>query len=116
MLAANVETVSAFLHEVKTGGRPFSTLAVWYALAPYVQRETGEITCSQRQLARTASVTLGDVRRAIIRLVEMGVLLKEGKGKYRIHPSVMWRGQLVSRGQAEEAAPRLTLVEGGKTD
>jgi hypothetical protein len=54
MLAANVDTVSAFLHEVKTGGRPFSTLAVWYAMAPYVKRDTREITCSQRQLARTA--------------------------------------------------------------
>jgi hypothetical protein len=28
VLMANVDTVSAFLHEVKTGGRPFSTLAV----------------------------------------------------------------------------------------
>jgi hypothetical protein len=27
-------------------------------MAPYVKRDTGEITCSQRQLARTASVTL----------------------------------------------------------
>jgi hypothetical protein len=27
-------------------------------MAPYVKRDTGEITCSQRQLARIASVTL----------------------------------------------------------
>jgi hypothetical protein len=55
MIAANAETVAAFLHEVKVGGRAFSTLAVWYALAPYVERDTGEITCSQRTLAKQTS-------------------------------------------------------------
>ncbi len=116
MVAASVETVSAFLHEVRAGPRAYSTLAVWLALAPYVKRDTGQIDCSQRQLAKTAGVALGDVSRALERLIEMGVLLKEGRGRYRVHPSVMWRGELAKRGQAEAGAPVLTLVEGGRED
>ncbi len=116
MVAASVETVSAFLHEVKAGGRPYTTLAVWMALAPYVKRDTGEVDCSQRQLAKTAGVTQSDVYKALDRLIEMGVLLKEKRGVYRVHPSVMWRGELAKRGQAEAGAPVLTLVEGGKVD
>ena len=59
-------------------------------------------------------MTQGDVHRALERLIEMGVLLREGRGGYRVHPSVMWRGELAKRGQAEAGAPVLTLVEGGK--
>ena len=116
MVAASVETISAFLHEIKAGPRAFSTLAVWNALFAYVSRDTGVIRCSQRTLARTAGVSVGDVQRAFLRLVEMGVLLKEERGRYRIHPSVLWRGELAKRGLAEDATPRLTLVEGGKAD
>src|SRR3954454_11053249 len=116
MVAASVETISAFLHQIGSGPRAFATLAVWNALTPYVRRDTGEIMCSQPTLAKTAGVTQGDVYRAIVRLLEIGVLLKEGRGRYRIHPSVMWRGQLEKRGQAEETAPKLTLVEGGRID
>ena len=43
-------------------------------------------------------------------------LLKEGRGVYRVHPSVMWRGELAKRGQAEAGAPVLTLVGRGRED
>ncbi len=116
MVAANVETISVFLHEIRAGARPYSTLAVWLAIAPYVRRDTGAVDCSQRQLAKTAGVAQSDVSRALERLVEIGVLLKERRGHYRVHPSVMWRGELAKRGQAEAGAPALTLVEGGRAD
>jgi DNA-binding IclR family transcriptional regulator len=115
MLAASVETVSSFLHEVRAGGRAASTLAVFLAISAFVERDTGMLKCSQRQLAGAAGVNIGDAHRALDRLVELGVLIRGEKGKYRVHPSVMWRGLLDKRGQAEETAPRLTLVEGGKT-
>ena len=111
MVAASAETVAAFLHEVASGPRSFSTLAVWYALAPYVRRDTGEILCSQRTLAKTAGVALGDVSRALNRLIEIGALLQEGRGKYRVHPSLMWKGMLAKREQAEIVTPKLSLVE-----
>ena len=116
MVAANAETVASFLQEITAGPRGFATLRVWYALAPYVRRDTGEVLCAQRTLAKTAGVTLGDVNRAVTRLVEMGVLIKEGRGNYRVHPAVMWRGELAKREQVQAVTPSLTLVEGGQPD
>jgi len=116
MLASNAQTISAFLQEVRMSGQPFSVLAVWLAITAHLERDTGVLTCSQRQLAKTAGMAVGDVHRALDRLVSLGVLIREERGKYRVHPSAMWRGHLDIRGQAEETAPRLTLVEGGKID
>jgi hypothetical protein len=114
MVAASVEAVSEFLHEIKAGSRPFSTLAVWHALTPFVAWDTGEIVCSQRELARTAGVAVGDVHRALLRLVEMGAVIKQERGRYKVHPSLMWRGQLHHREQQELQTPVLTLLDGGK--
>src|SRR3954447_26571186 len=102
--------------EVRACSKPFSTLAVWFTISGFLERDTGVLTCTQRQLAKAAGMAVGDVHRALDALVAMGVLLREEKGKYRVHPSAMWRGQLEKRGQAEETAPMLTLVDGGKRD
>ncbi len=75
LMPANPETAEAFLREIASGPHAFSTLVVWCALGPYVQRDTGQITCSQPTLARTAGVAQSDVSRALDRLVEIGVLL-----------------------------------------
>jgi hypothetical protein len=69
MVTASQETVSAFLREIGQGPRAFATLAVWYALAPFVRRDTAEVICTQRTLARTAGVSLGDVTRVASRSV-----------------------------------------------
>lgn len=113
MLASRPETLAAFLREIAEGPRGFSTLRVWLALAPYVRRDTGEVLCSQRTLGRTASASIGDVQRAMARLVEMGALLREGRGRYRVHPGLMWKGELEKRGRMEAAVPpaKLRLVE-----
>lgn len=116
MMSANVKTVTAFLEGARASGQPFSVLAAWFAMAAHLELDTGILTCSQRQLARTAGMTPGEIHRAIDKLVEMGALIRMEGGKYKVHPSVMWRGQLSQRGQAEETAPRLTLLEGGKED
>jgi hypothetical protein len=114
MVAASVEAVSDFLQEIRAGAFPFTTLAVWYALAPFVAWDTGEIVCSQRELAQTAGVQQPDAYRALMRLVEMGALLKIERGRYKVHPSLMWRGQLESRDKQELQTPVLTLLDGGK--
>jgi len=116
MLAADVEQMSSFLHQVRAGGRSSATFAVFLAISSFVERDTGILTCSQRQLAKMAGLNIADAHRALDKLVELGVLLREEKGRYRVHPSVMWRGELARRGQAEEATPTLTLVTGGRTD
>jgi len=109
MVASRPETVAAFLREIAEGPRGFATLRVWYALAPYVRRDTAEVLCSQRTLGRTAGVTIGDVQRALARLVEMGALLKEGHGRYQVHPALMWKGHLAKREGAEAATPPVKL-------
>jgi len=114
MVTASPETVAAFLRAVAEGSRGFATLRVWYALAPYVRRDTGEVICSQRSLARTAGVSIGDVQRAMARLVEMGALLREERGCYRVHPRLMWKGELAKRERAEAVMPELEVIPGGK--
>jgi hypothetical protein len=111
MVTAHQETVAAFLHAVRKGPRAYATLAVWNALAPFVRRDTGEVICTQRTLAKTASLSQGDVQRGLGRLVEIGALLKDGKGMYRVHPSVMWKGELVKRERTEAILPTLKLVK-----
>jgi hypothetical protein len=110
MVSSEADQMAAFLKEVMSGPRALSTLAVWYAALPFIRRDTGEIIVGQRKLAQTAHVALGDVSRALKRLVEMGVLLKEGKGTYRVNPAFAWNGSLAKREQAAKSAPNLTLV------
>jgi len=44
----------------------------------------------------------------------MGVLLRESRGQYRVHPAVMWKGELAKREKVAAVTPDLTLVDGGK--
>jgi predicted transcriptional regulator of viral defense system len=116
MIAASVETVSAFLHEVRSGSRALITLSVWNALGAYVRQDTGEIACTRRTVAKTAGVSFGDAQRAMTRLVEIGVLRKEARGRYVVNPSVMWKGQLSLREAAEAKTHPFTVLDGGKAE
>jgi hypothetical protein len=111
MIAAREDLMAAFMQAIRSGPRPFATLAVWHSIAPFVRRDTGEIVCSQRRLAKTAAVSSGDVSRALERLVEMGALERLERGQYRIHPLLMWKGELAKRAAAEKLAPPLRIVE-----
>jgi hypothetical protein len=114
MTTAKAEAIGAILEAIVGGPRGYATLRVFASLGPYLRRDTGEILCTQHTLAKTAKVSAGDVQRALIRLVEIGVLLKEGRGRYRVHPSVMWKGELANREKVEAVTPALTLVKGGR--
>jgi hypothetical protein len=83
----------------------------WNAIAPFVRRDTGEIVCTQRRLAKTAAITQGNVASALKRLVEIGALERLERGQYRVHPRLMWKGELAKREAAEKLAPPLQLVE-----
>ncbi len=111
MVTSAADQMREFLRAVGSGPRAFSTLAVWYALLPFVRRDTCEIVCGQRKIAETAGICQGDVSRAMARLVEIGVLLQEGRGKYRVHPAFAWKGTLANREKAATAAPKLKLVQ-----
>jgi|tagenome__1003787_1003787.scaffolds.fasta_scaffold19770234_2 hypothetical protein len=111
MLAARPDLMTAFMRVIHSGPRAHATLATWLALAPYVRRDTGEVICTQRTLAETGAITRADVYYGLGRLVEMGALLREGRGRYRVHPRLLWKGELAGREEAEKAAPVLRLVE-----
>lgn len=111
MITAAPEVMGRLLKAIGEGPRPYSTLAVWSVLSPYVRRDTGEIITSQRTLAKTAGVDKGDVCRALARLVEIGALLAIGRGRYKLNPNYAWNGSLETREHAvKAAAPRLALV------
>lgn len=112
MITAAPEVIGSLVRAINEGPRPFSTLAVWSVLSPYVRRDTGEIIVGQRTLAKTAGVDKGDVSRALARLAEIGALLCDGRGKYRLNPNYAWNGSLAKREQVAEAAPKLELVGG----
>ena len=73
----------------------------------------GEVLCSQRSWRETAAMTQARSR-GLGRLVEMGALLREGHGCYRVHPRLMWKGELAGRERVEAVSPELRLVDGGK--
>ena len=116
MIPATAETAAAFLKAIAAGPFAYATLLVWYALGPYVRPETGEIRCSLRMLARTAGMSVRDVSRALERLMEIGVLLRDARGRYCIHPRVDLQGAVATREPARPAPPKLILIDGGKAD
>ena len=111
MVAAQQQLVADFLKAIRSGPRAYATLAVWHALTPFVRPDTGELLCTQQTLASTAAVKQSDVSRALARLVEIGALEQEGRGRYRIHPTLMWKGELAKREAAEKRTPPLRIVE-----
>ena len=80
------------------------------ALFSCMRMDTAEIIFGQRTVAQRAGVTIGDVSRAYARLAELNMLIPTGKGKYKMHPGLVWRGGLKYRVPAEAAAPKLRLV------
>jgi DNA-binding IclR family transcriptional regulator len=54
-----------------------------------------------QELAKLAGTNEREVSRALSRLVELGALLRTGRGRYMIHPSAAWNGSLASREAAE---------------
>lgn len=89
---------------------PALTLRVWSALVIYVRMETGEIMASRTRLAEDAETTPQEVSRALVRLADMGVLIRTRPGRYRINPHVGWAGSLAKRETTAQNVPQLSLV------
>jgi DNA-binding MarR family transcriptional regulator len=99
---------TAFLEQVRQSERPYTVVMVTLAMMRYVEPETGKITATQRQIAKAAGIDVAHVNRAMDRLVEMGALIREGRGQYRFYPDFVWRGTLAGRAQT------LQVIEGGR--
>jgi hypothetical protein len=96
------------LKRIVNGTRPGTTLAVWEAARSYAEWNTGQITASIQELAEASGAPAGEVYRALSQLVELGGLIRTGRGRYALNPDVAWTGTLVSR---EAASAELTPAE-----
>src|SRR4051794_41906176 len=79
----------------------------------HIQRDTGEITASCRELAEDAATTLDEAARALDRLAAIGALLKRERGRYAINPHVGWVGDLATRQEAATPLPPGSLADPG---
>jgi hypothetical protein len=107
----NQEQLQLVLKIITNGPRARTTLWVWNAALLHIQRDTGEITASGRQLAEEGDTNLDEAYRALSRLAEIGALLRLRPGRYAINPHVGWVGNLEKRQEAAKDAPELRLIE-----
>ena len=75
------------------------------------------------QIAEAADLTPQNASTALSRLVDIGVLLRVGRGRYAVNPHVAWSGPLHKRDIAAKEqmpvpppapGPLLVVMEGGK--
>lgn len=106
----NPNQLRAVLKLINGCPHPSLTLRVWSALVIYVRMETGEIMASRARLAEDAETSPQEVSRALVRLADMGVLVRLKPGRYAINPHVGWAGSLAKRETAAKETPVLRLV------
>ena len=92
----------AILRDIVSGQRPGVTLSVWEAVRLRAAWNTGEIEGSVAELAEDAGTVTNEVYRALSRLVEIGALVRTGRGRYSLNPKAAWLGSLTSRESAAE--------------
>src|SRR5688572_31418249 len=99
----NPEQQRLVLIAIINGPRPRTTLRVWGMVMVHIQRDTGEITASCRELAEDAGTTSDEASRALNGLAVIGGLLKLEPGRYGLNPHVGWFGGLAKGRKAAEA-------------
>jgi hypothetical protein len=107
----NPEQQRLVLKAVIYGPRPRTTLRVWGMVMVHIQRDTGEITASCRELAEDAGTTPDEAARALDWLAGIGALLKREPGRYAINPHVGWVGDLATCQEAAKDVPPMWLVD-----
>jgi hypothetical protein len=107
----NQEQLRLVLKIITNGPRARTTLWVWNTALLHIQRDTGEITASGRQLAEEADINLDEAYRALSRLAEIGALVRIRRGRYAINPNIGWMGDPVKRQEAAKDVPELRLID-----
>jgi len=120
----NPDQQRTVLRTIKSGPKPLQTVMVWNACISFIAYDRdGEIAASQTQISEAADVCITDTSRALSRLVEIGVLIRTGRGRYKVNSHVAWSGPLHKREIAAKehqpvppppAGPLLVVMEGGK--
>jgi DNA-binding transcriptional ArsR family regulator len=103
----NPDQQRAVLKAIGAGPRPNETLKVWNACISFIAYDRdGEIMARRTQIAEAADLTPQNASTALSRLVELGVLERIRRGRYRVNPHVAWSGPLHKREiAAKEQAP-----------
>ena len=119
----NPDQQRTVLRTIKSGPKPLQTMAVWQAVISFIAYDRdGEIMASQTQIAEAADVAPTQTSTALSRLVEIGVLIRTGRGRYKVNSHVAWSGPLHKREIAAKdhapvpppPGPLLVVMEGGK--
>jgi predicted transcriptional regulator of viral defense system len=88
------------LKRILDSRRPLKTLAVWEVVRSYAEWNTGNITTPVPIIAEAADTTPTEVYRALSHLVQLGALVRIGRGRYALNPNAAWSGSLVQREEA----------------
>ena len=120
----NPDQQRAVLKIIKAGPKPLQTIAAWNACISFIAYDRdGEIMATRTQIAEAADISPDNTSTALSRLVEIGVLIRTGRGRYRVNPYVAWSGPLHARAIAAKefqpvapgTGPALVVMDGGKT-
>jgi len=115
----NPDQQRVVMKAIKDGPLPLQTLMVWNACISFIAYDRdGEIAAKQAQIAEAADVTATNTSTALSRLVEIGVLIRTGRGRYKVNSHVAWSGPLHKRELAAKEhqplpGPLLVVMEGG---
>ena len=107
----NPEQQRLVLMAIINGPRSRTTLRVWGVVMVHIQRDTGEITASCRELAEDAVTTPDEAALVLDRLAAIGALLKREPGHYAINPHVGWVGDPATRQEVAKDVPPVRLVD-----
>ena len=120
----NPDQQRAVMKAIGAGPRPNETLRVWNACISFIAYDRdGDIMAKQSLIAETADVSETHTSTALSRLVDIGVLERTGRGRYRVNSHVAWSGPLHKREIAAKEhrplsppapGPLLVVMEGGK--
>jgi hypothetical protein len=121
----NPDQQRAVMKAIGAGPRPNETLKVWNACISYIAYDRdGEIMATQTQIGDAADVAPTSTSMALSRLVELGVLERIRRGRFRVNSHVAWSGPLHKRDIAAKEqmpvpppapGPLLVVMEGGKS-
>jgi len=99
------------LTAIISGPRPRPTLRVWGVVMAHIERDTGEITASCREVAEDVGTTPDEVVQALNQLTVIGALLTREPDRYAINPHVGWVGDPAKRQEAARDVPPVRLVD-----
>ena len=106
---------------------PRTTRRVFDRVITHIETNTGVVTLTRDEIADAVGVRADHVSRAMGRLEQLGVIIRErikvpgmkgpGKAQYRLNPHVGWNGSLENRAEAARAESQRDLpfevIDGG---